>query len=125
KLARELFQIHAANQFHANETNAFRFAQMIRLHDVGVNQIGDEFRLADEVLDEHFLAGEIGADDFNGDALDEIARAVLLGFKDDAHAAFKNFADDFVTKFALNREQRHCHDGRKLSGEVKPDAKSI
>ena len=79
ELARELLQIHAANQFHADETNAVGLAEMIGLDDVRVDQVGDELGLADEVLDEHLLAGEIRADDFDGHALDEFARAVLLG----------------------------------------------
>ena len=81
---------------------------MIGLDDVRVDQIRDELGLADEILDEHLLAGEIRADDLDGDALDEIARAVLLAFIDDAHAALKNFADDLVAKFVLDGEQRHA-----------------
>ncbi len=80
---------------------------MISLDDVRVDQVGDELGLADEILDEHLLAREIGTNDLDGHALDEVARAVLLGFIDDAHAALKNFADDFVAKFALDCEQRH------------------
>ena len=33
-----------------------RLAEMIGLDDVGVDQVGDELGLADEVLDEHLLA---------------------------------------------------------------------
>ena len=55
-----------------------------------------------------FWLGVILADDFDGDALDEIARAVLLGFIDDPHAAFENFSDDLVPEFVLNCEQRHA-----------------
>ena len=109
ELVRELLQIHAANQFHADETNALGLAEVIGLDDVRVNQVGDELGLADEVLDEHLLAGEIRADDLDGHALDEIARAVLLGLENDAHAAFKNLADDLVTKVALDGEK--CHAG--------------
>ena len=81
---------------------------MVGLDDVGVDQIGDELGLADEVLDEHLLAGEVGADDLDRHALDEIARAVLFRLIDDAHAALKNFADDFVAELALDREERHA-----------------
>jgi DNA-binding protein HU-beta len=72
-----------------------------------MDQIRDEPRLADKIFDEHFLARVTRADDLDGDALDEIARAVLLALIDDAHAALKNFADDFVVKFVLYGEQRH------------------
>ena len=104
----ELLQVHAADQFHGDETHAVGLAQMIGLDDVRVDQVGDELGLADEILDEHLLAGEIGADDLDGDALDEIARAVLLGFIHNAHAALKNLADDFVAKLVLDGEERHA-----------------
>ena len=55
-----------------------------------------------------FWLREIGPDDLDGDALDEIARAALLGFIHDAHAALKNFADDFIAEFVLDGEQRHA-----------------
>jgi hypothetical protein len=80
---------------------------MVGLDDVRVDQIGDELGLADEILDEHLLARVMGADDLDGDALDEITRTVLLGFIDNPHAALKDFADDFVVKLALNGEERH------------------
>jgi hypothetical protein len=80
---------------------------MVGLDDVGMDQIGDELGLADEILDEHLLARVMGADDLDGDALGEIARAVLLGFIDNSHAALKDFADDFIAKLALNGEE--CH----------------
>ena len=80
---------------------------MIGLDDVRMDQIGNELGLADEILDEHLLAGVIGADDLDGHALHEITRAVLLGFINDPHAALKNFADDLVAKLALNRKK--CH----------------
>ena len=119
KLAGELFQIHAADQFHADEADALGLAEMVGLDDVRVDQVGDELGLADEVLDEHLLARVIRADDLDGDALDEIARAVLLGLIHDAHAALKNFADDFVAKIALDGEQRHAAMVEKAA-EVKP-----
>ncbi len=104
QLLGELLQVHPANQLHANEANPVVFAQVIGLHNVGVNQIGDQLGLADEILNEHLLAGNVRADDLDGHALDEIARAVLFGFINNAHAALKYFADDFVTEFTLNGE---------------------
>ena len=52
--------------------------------------------------------------------LTKFARAVLLGLIDDAHAALKNLADDFVAKFVLDGEQRHEPDVGKLRVDVKP-----
>ena len=88
--------------------DALGLAEVVGLDDVRVNQVGDQLGLADEVLDEHLLAGEIRADDLDGHALDEIARAVLLGLKDDAHAAFKNLADNLVAKAALDGKKCHA-----------------
>ena len=105
QLLRELFEVHAANQLHRDEVNARGFAEMIGLDDVGVDQVRDQLGFADEIIDELFLVGVILANDFDGDAFDEFARAVLLGFVNDAHAAFKNLADDFVAKFVLDCEE--------------------
>ena len=41
--------------------------------------------------------------------LTKFARAVLLGLENDAHAAFKNLADDLVSKVALDGKK--CHAG--------------
>ena len=56
------------------------------------------------------LVGVVLADDLDGDAFDEVARAVLLGFVDDAHAAFEDLADDLVAKLVLNGEESHARD---------------
>ena len=98
ELLGELFEVHAADQFHGDEVDAVGFAEVVGLDDVGVDQVRDELGLADEILDEGLLAGVVGADDLDGDAFDEVARAVLLGLVDDAHAALENLADDFVTE---------------------------
>src|SRR5262245_15691335 len=47
------------------------------------------------------------ANDFDGNAFDEIPSASLLCFVDNSHPSFKKFSDDFVPKFILNCEQRH------------------
>jgi hypothetical protein len=73
-----------------------------------MDQVGDQFGLADEIFDEHLLGRETRPDDFDGHPFDEILRAVLLGLIDDAHAALKDFAGDFVVKFVLDCEQRHA-----------------
>ena len=62
----------------------------------------------DEILDELFLARVVGANDFDGDALDEVTRAALFGFINDAHAAFENLADNVVSEIALNGEECHA-----------------
>jgi hypothetical protein len=53
------------------------------------------------------LVGVVLADDFDGEAFDEIAGAVLLSLIDNPHPALENFADDVVAELVLNGEQRH------------------
>ena len=107
QLPGELLKVHAPDQFHADETDAFGFAQMIGLDDIGMDQVGNELGLANEVLDEHLLAGVVGTDDLNSNAFNEVAGAMLLGFENNTHTALKNFADNLVAKVTLNGEQRH------------------
>ncbi len=81
---------------------------MIGLDDVGVDEVRDELGFADEIIDELLLVGVVLADDLDGDALDKVAGAELFGFINDAHAALKNLADNFITEAAVDGEQSHC-----------------
>ena len=101
-LVGELLQIDAVDQFHADEVKPARLAQMVGLDDVGVDEVGHELGLADEILDELLLAGVILPDDFHRHALDKVARAVLLGFVHHAHSPLENLADYLVAELALN-----------------------
>ncbi len=107
QLLGELFEVHTADQFHGDEENAARFAQMVSLDDVGVDQVGHELGFADEIINELFLVGVVLANDFDGDALDEVAGAALFGLINDPHSALKNLADYVIAKVALNCEQGH------------------
>ncbi len=80
---------------------------MVGLDDVGVDEVGDELGLADEIINELLLARVVLADDLDGDAFYEVARAVLFRLVHDAHAALENLADDLVAELALDGEQRH------------------
>jgi hypothetical protein len=70
-----------------------------------MNEVGDEFRFADKILDEDLLIREILANDLDRYPLREAARATLLAFIDNAHASFAEFANDLVMEIALDREQ--------------------
>ncbi len=105
ELSGELFEVCAPDQFHRDEENLAGGTEMIGLDDVGVNQVGHQFGFADKVFDERLLVGVTLANDLDGDAFDEVARAVLLGLIDDTHAALKNLSNDLVAELALNREQ--------------------
>jgi hypothetical protein len=121
KLIGELFEVDAANQFHRDVIDPVRFAEMIRLDNVGVDQVGDEFSLADEILDELFLVRVVLADDFDRQPFHEAARAMLLRFVNDPHAALVDLADDLVANVTVNGEEcRHrFFDVRQMGGQVK------
>src|SRR5690349_20133649 len=93
---------------------------MVGLDDVGVDQVRHQLRFADEVIDELLLVGVILAHHFDRDSLDEFARPVLLGFIDNAHAAFKDFSYNLVTKFVLNSEESHGANSYHSPIYVKP-----
>jgi hypothetical protein len=44
------------------------------------------------------------ADNLDGDALDKVPRAMLLGLVHDAHAALKNLSDYLVSEITFYRE---------------------
>src|SRR5688500_3326312 len=90
KLILELLEVHAADQLHGHEKRAVRFAEMISLNDVRVNQVRDQPGFADEIINKLLLVGVGLANDFDGHALYETARAVLFRFVNDTHAAFIN-----------------------------------
>ena len=73
-----------------------------------MDQVGHQLGFADEVLDELLLVGVVLADHLDGDALDEFARAELLGFIHNPHAALKDLAHDLIPKLVLNCEERHA-----------------
>ena len=80
---------------------------MVGLDDIGVNQVSDQFGFPDKVIDELLLVGVVLANDLDGDALDETARAQLLDFVNDPHASFVKLAYDLVSKLILDREEGH------------------
>src|ERR1043166_559842 len=70
-LLHELLKVDSPNQFHGDENHAARFTQVIRLNDVRVNQVRNELRFTDKIVDEHPLVGIILADDLDSDAFYE------------------------------------------------------
>jgi hypothetical protein len=107
QLLGELFQVHTSNQFHRDEIDPTRLTEVIRLDNVGVDEIRNEFGFANEIIDELFLICVILANDLDGDSLDKPLRALLLRFIHYSHSALKNFADDFITKLVLYGEESH------------------
>jgi hypothetical protein len=90
---------------------------MLLLDDVCMYQILKKHSFANKILDEGFLVRVALANHFDGDALDEIARAVLLGFVHDSHATLKNLAGDMIGKLALDGKKR-SHSADKVTGYI-------
>ena len=107
QLLRELLKVHAADELHRHEIDPASFSEVIGLDDVGVDEVGNELGFADEIFNELLLVGVVLANDFNGDAFDEVAGSMLFGFVNDPHAAFENLADNIVAEFVLDGEERH------------------
>src|SRR5262249_4312111 len=110
QLLGELFEIHAADQLHRDKKHPIRFAEMIGLDDVGMDQIGDEFGFSDEIFDESLLVGIVLPNHFDGDALDEIPGAELFRLVNDAHPALKNLSYNFVSEVTLDGKKSHWFD---------------
>ncbi len=73
-----------------------------------MDQVRHQLGFADEVLDELLLVGVVLTDHLDGDALDEFARAELLGLIDDPHAALEDLADDLIPELVLDCEEGHA-----------------
>ena len=73
--------------------------KVVRLDDVGVDQIGDESGFADEVFLKLGDGGVLFTDELYGDLLAESTSADLEAFVDDAHAAGRDLADEFIGHF--------------------------
>jgi len=85
-----------------------------------MNEVGNQFRFPDEVIDELLLVGVILPDDFDRKAFDEAPGAELFGLINHAHAALKYFANDLVVKLVLDREKSHEADVDRKAIDVKP-----
>ena len=108
QLLRKLLQVDAPDQLHGDEIDAPRLAQVIRLDDIGMDQIRDQFRFTNKIIDKLLLAGIILPDDLDGDPLYKVARAVLFRFVHHTHAAFEYLADDFVSELAFYGKEGHA-----------------
>ncbi len=106
-LIEERIEIDAADQLHGDEQPSLRLSEVVGLDDVGVDQIGHQLRLANEVLGERGLPGELGPDHFHRDPLSEPVCPQLFRLIDDAHPALREFAEDLVTELMIDGEQRH------------------
>jgi hypothetical protein len=107
ELLEELFEVHAADEFHGDEVLALRFPELVGLDDVRVDQVGDELGFADEVVQEQLLPREVLPDELERHAFDESLRTQLLGLVNDPHATFVELAHNAVVELVLDRERRH------------------
>ena len=95
----KLLQVHTPHVLHYHEILAVELPEVVRLDDVGVDQIGDESGFADEVFLKLGDGGVLFTDELYGDLLAESTSADLEAFVDDAHAARRDLADEFVGNF--------------------------
>ena len=95
----KLLQVHASHVLHHHEILVVELTKVVGLDDVGVDQVGDEPGLADEVFLKLGDGGELFADKFNGNLFTKSSGADLEAFVDDAHAARRDLADEFVGNF--------------------------
>jgi hypothetical protein len=101
-LLQELLDVLAAHILHDHEVLAADLAQVVGLDDVGVDQVGDEPGLPDEILLEFGDRGVLLADQLHGDRLPELPGPVLVGLVHDAHAALRDLADHLVVDLVEN-----------------------
>ncbi len=90
-----LVQAAAAAEFQGEEGLALVFADLMDLHDVGMLQTGDRFRLDLEAGQIRLAGVTAGQDHLQGD---EAMEFVLPGLVDDAHAAATQHAKDVIAR---------------------------
>ena len=98
----ELLDVNAIHELHHHEVLTPGQSEMVGLDDIRVDQIGDEARLADEVLLELWYARIFFANDLNSYELMEVARTELERLVDDAHAALGDLPEQLVAELVVN-----------------------
>jgi hypothetical protein len=78
---------------------------MIGLDNVGVDQVGHEPGLANEVLLKLLDARILLTYQLDGNKFMEIARTVLVSLVDNSHAAFGNLPEQLVVELVENKLQ--------------------
>ena len=92
--------------------------KLIDLHDVLVDQVGDQLRLADEVPDEDRVRRIFRQQHLERHHLLESRLPDFLRLEDGTHAAFGNQPDDFITVVAIDHADHshplpNCADARR------------
>ena len=87
---KELFQVPTGDELHGHEILFAHLAQMISLHDVGVNQVGHQFGFSDEVVSEFFDGGVFLTDEFDRDDFAKASDSTLHRFVNHPHSTFGN-----------------------------------
>ena len=95
----KLLQVHAFDEFHHHEILAADLAEVIGLDNVGMDQVGNESCLTNEVALELCDRRIFLPDNFYRDDLPEIAGSKLHGLVDEAHAALRDLAGHLVVEF--------------------------
>jgi hypothetical protein len=90
----EVLEVDSVNILHRHIVLPADLPEMVGLHDVGVDEVGDEPGLANKVVAELLDPGVFLTDQFHRHALYKLASAILLRLIDDAHAALGNHAHE-------------------------------
>ena len=104
----KLLQINAFDEFHHHEILAADLPEVISLDNVGMDQVGNESCLTDEVALELCDCRIFLPNNFYRDDLPEIAGSKLHGLVDDAHAALRDLAGHLVVEF-VEDVLKFCH----------------
>ena len=98
----KLLKIHAFDEFHYHEILTADLTEVVGLDNVGMDQVGNESRLADKIVLKFFDGRIFFPNNFYRDNLPEITRSELHGFIDEAHAAFRDLAGHLVVELVEN-----------------------
>ena len=105
----ELLEVHPAHELHDHVVLPADLPEVIGLDDVGVNEVRDQARLADEVVLE-FLDGRVLlANELHRDHLAEVAGPELHRLVDHAHAPFRELAGHLIPQ--LTGDLLKCRHG--------------
>ena len=99
-LLQEVLEIHTPHKFHHHEILSAGLPKVVGLDDVGMDEVGNEPGLADEVILELLDGRILLANQLNGHDLAEIARAPLQRFEDKAHPTLGNLPSHLIVELA-------------------------
>lgn len=102
----EFVKRYAVHIFDHEIVDVVEAVEMVDLHDILVNQVRDELRLADEIPDIGLAVRKFVPHHLDCDDLLEPGHADLPGFEDRPHAALGDEVNEFIPFPSLEHPQR-------------------